>query len=230
MPKRLICTRADDNIQEMCSLTHPLLKAYAKRCNADFMILSHKSDCLVGDGRWHYRIMVMGDLLNDYDTIAHIDSDIIPNKGIPDIFEAIGDNVGTIFEDVGSRQGQRRRMISEVQNKFGLIDWLKGYINTGVFVVSKKHQNIFRKINGKYWEGWGWDDVHLGYQINRFGYEVKELTRKWNWMTMFSESWNDSQSRFSAYLIHYAGQGIFDPRFRTKIENMKHDYKLIYEH
>lgn len=227
--KRLICTRADSNISEMCELTHPLLKKYAKQCNADFLVLDHETDCLVGDGRYHYRIMALGELLDQYDTIAHIDSDVIINKDIPDIFDVAGGEIASIYEDVGSRQLVRSDIIVDIQNQFGLIDWTSGYINTGVFVVSKKHKDIFQKINGEYWVGFGFDDVHLGYNINKLGHKVKELDRRYNWMTMFSEPWNGGKSRFNAYMIHYAGQGIFDRRFETKLENMKYDFEVIYE-
>lgn len=227
--KRLICTRADDGIKEMCELTHPLLKAYAKQCGADFKVLDHESPCQVGDGKHHYRIMILGELLGEYDRICHIDSDIIPNKDIPNIFEVVQEDcIGSVLEDVGSRKAARRSVIAEIQNKFGIINWKSSYINTGVFVVSKKHRNIFQDINGEYWSGFGHDDAHLGFNIKKFGYRLVCLWEKYNFMTMFAEPWNGSPSRFDSYFIHYAGQGIFDPKYRTKLENMKADRKAIY--
>jgi hypothetical protein len=35
-------------------------------------------------------------------------------------------------------------------------------------------------------------------------------------MTMFSESWNKSPSRFNSFFIHYAGYGIFEDKFIVK--------------
>jgi len=225
--KNLICTRADNGIKDICDLTHPLLEEYAKRCNADFKILSGPSGCLVGDGRWHYRIMQFIDSFADYGRIAHIDSDIIIN-GAPNIFNEVPRNkIGTVFEDVGSRQDARRKIINDIQVRFGNIGWGSGYINTGVFVVSKSQRGIFTKIGGQYWEGWGWDDAHLGYNINKFKFGIYELSQRWNFMTMFAESWNDCPPRFDAYMIHYAGQGIFDKKFKTKLDNMKHDIDYL---
>jgi hypothetical protein len=47
-------------------------------------------------------------------------------------------------------------------------------------------------------------------------------------MTMFSEPWNNSADRFESHIIHYAGSGVFDSRVSNKVEQMKLDYKRIY--
>ena len=47
-------------------------------------------------------------------------------------------------------------------------------------------------------------------------------------MTMFSEPWNQSKDRFSSFIIHYGGRGVFDSGVENKIEQIKLDYKRIY--
>jgi len=116
------------------------------------------------------------------------------------------------------------------QRKFGWTNWTEGYINTGVFMTSKCHRDIFQPINGEFFSEWGTDDVHIGYQIKSQGHKVKQLSHQYNHMTMFSEPWNDSPDRFDSHIIHYAGGGVFDAREApNKLEQAKLDFKRLYE-
>jgi len=227
--KRLICSRCDDNIKEMTDISLPLIKDYANKCNADFMVFDHISDCNDSYGKWHYRIMKMGKMLQEYDRVLHLDSDIIINKNCPDIFEHVPkDKIASVFEDKGTRTLDRRKRMEKIQKRYGSVQWHNGYINTGVFLVSKRHSIIFDTIQGDYWTDFGYDDVHLGYNIHRTTEKVFELDYKFNHMSMFSEPWNQSANRFDSYIIHYAGKGIFNPKFKNRIEQMKHDKEKIY--
>lgn len=222
--KKLICTRCDDNIKAQSDITHPFMKDYAERCGADFMTLSHETDCTHMEGKWHYRILKLNELYDEYDRILHIDTDAIVAPWAPSIFDEVPeDKIGTVFEDRGSRRKARRRCIAAVQEFFGDVGWITGYINTGFFLTSKCHREIFTKIDGQYYEDWGHDDVHLGYQIRKYGKEIHELETVWNHMTMFSEGWNGSPDRFDSNVIHYAGKGLFDGDYPNKIEQMKAD-------
>ena len=228
--KLLITTRADEHISEMTNITHPIMKKYAEWVGADFMMLDHKSECEHEEGKWHYRILKHYDLFNEYDRILSLDSDVVITPRCPDIFKTVDfENIGTVYEDKGSRQSARRNTISEVQDYFGNINWHEGYINTGVFLTSNIHKDIFKKINNEFWEGWGFDDIHLGYNIHKNNFKVQELDFKWNHMTMFSETWNELPDRFFSYMIHYAGYGIFEPNVNSRIEQIKNDTTFINE-
>lgn len=222
--KKLVCTRSDDGIEEMCNISHPIIKQYADRVGADFLFLSH--DCEVSR---HYRIMKFYDLFEEYDKIYSIDSDVLITKHCPNIFEATQDDeAGSVFEDKGSRQKHRRQLILQVQEKFGDVNWSQNYINTGSAVFPKSHRDIFQKIDNQFWDGWGYDDIHLGWQIHKYDFKIRELSYKWNHMTMFSEPWNKEANRFQSYIIHYAGVGIFDRRMaRNRIDQMQKDLQII---
>jgi lipopolysaccharide biosynthesis glycosyltransferase len=208
--KLLITTRADSNIKRMTDITHPSIIAYAKKVGASFMTLDHKTDCTHMEGKWHYRILKHYDLFEQYDRILHIDSDVLVSPKCPNVFNLVPyDCIGTVYEDKGSRAASRHECIRTVQNTFGDVSWIEGYINTGFFLTSKIHRDIFKKIDGHYYEGWGHDDVHLGYLINRHEFKVHELSYKWNHMGMFSEPWNGSADRFDSNIIHYAGTAAF---------------------
>jgi hypothetical protein len=222
--KLAIATRCDSNITEMTSMTHPIMKAYAAACGADFIELTEDSDCNVGHGRYHYKIMQVGDLLEKYDRVLNLDSDILINHNCPNLFDVVPVNcIGGIYEDKGSRESDRHERIKKIQNKFGDIGWTEGYPNTGVFMASKEHKNIFEKINGKYWTETGFDDAHLGYQIIKNNHCFYELSFQHNNLSMFSEEWNGYPDRFESFIIHYAGAGIFEGGVYSRLEQIKKD-------
>lgn len=208
--KRLVVTRCDENAAELAKLTHPILECYAKTWEADFKILDHKEEWMTDYEMCHYRILKLYDLLDEYDRIVVIDSDIVIMPGCPDPFTIVDpEKIGSIYEDVGSRRIPRRHVLMNIQRKYGDVGWREGYINTGFFVVSKKHKEIFQIIKGEFWTGFGYDDALIGWQIHKYDFEVQELPFKWNHMSMFSEPWNDNANRFDSYIIHYAGAANF---------------------
>ena len=232
--KLLLTTRADETVAGWASLVHPVFKDYADRVGADFAILDETLNCLqasggIGDGLWHFRIMKHYDLHEEYDRILHLDSDILLTPECPNLFDFIPyDSIGTVYEDVGSRKPQRHQCMVSAQRKFGDIGWSEGYINTGVFMTSKIHRDIFQPINGEFYSDWGTDDVHIGYQIKKNGFKVKPLPYQYNHMTMFSEDWNGSPDRFDSHIIHYAGRGVFESGPSNKLEQAHADYKRLY--
>lgn len=220
--KLAVVTHADSKVKEMSDLTHPYIIDYASRCNAHYLNLDH--ECNVPHA---YRILKFFDLLDEYDRILNLDSDILINKNCPNIFEEVpADNIGTVFEDVGTRTKDRRDRIRLSQQKFGDIGWNCNYINSGVFVVSKIHKCIFQPIDGQLWTSLGYDDVLLGYQIKKNNFDIHQLDYRWNHMTMFSEKFNNCADRFKSYIIHYAGQGLFDKP--NRILQIKSDIMRIY--
>tara|TARA_Y100000593_G_scaffold95019_1_gene198395 strand:- start:3397 stop:4125 length:729 start_codon:yes stop_codon:yes gene_type:complete len=233
--KLLVTTRADAAFTPWVELTHPIIRQYAQRINADFLVLDEGQDCReatggIGNGIYQYRIMKHYDLHATYDRILHLDSDMILTPDCPNLFDVVpDDHVGTILEDKGTRKLQRLQCVANAQKQFGDIGWKQDYINTGVFVTSKCHKDVYLPIQGKYFVDWGTDDIHIGYHIKRLGYPIHELSYHYNHMTMFSEAWNGNPDRFDSYIIHYAGAGIFDgSRASSKLEQATQDYQRLY--
>lgn len=227
--KNLIVTRADNNLA-FAHVTIPLIQKYAERCNADFLIYDHNCADCPGNGRFHYRILKNYEMFLNYDRILSLDADILINKKCPDIFKVVPENyIGSVFEDKGSREQDRLERIVAIQQKFGNIGWERNYINTGVFITSKHHREIFKKINDEYWTGLGEDDVHIGYLIHKYGFIIYELSFLFNHMTMFSESWNSNHSRFDSFIIHYAGNGVFSEFCKNKTDQILYDFSVISE-
>jgi len=228
--KRAIVTRADDNVKEWKKLTHPTLKEYSKKCDADFVVISDPAPFLIDDKFEGFRIIEIYNLFEKYDRILHLDTDTLVNKNCPNLFDVVPENmVGCVIEDVGTRLEHRRYQIMKVQEQFGDIGWKNGLINGGIVMMSKQHRDIFSPHEGEYWKGWAGEQTHMSYNINKYKYEVYELDYRWNHMTMFSEKWNGYANRFDSHIIHYAGQGIFDAELvENKLEQAQLDYEAVY--
>lgn len=226
--KRAVITRADDNIKEMTNITLPIMRKYVESMGCDFIILDHKPPFLTLDHKPHYRILKVYDLLEEYDRILCLDADMLINKNCPNVFDEVPENmIGAIYEDKGSRMYDRHYKIQNVQRAWGNVSWTTGYTNSGTLVLSKQHRDVFLSHNGQYWLDEGSGDIHISYNIHKYGFKLHELSYKWNHMTMFSESWMNA-NRFKSYIIHYAGGGIFDSDVKSRLEQIKKDYNIIY--
>jgi len=229
--KLLMTTRASAAVVAYSQISHPILIKYAKKWGAEFMILDQIRPHDSG-GR---RLMKLYGLLDEYDRIVHIDTDIIINKTCPNMFEVVpSDTVGLVFEDKGSRLKNRRAQIAHIKRVWGgNEDWVSGYFNSAVFVVSRMHKEIFTEINGKFWgedfKVQGADQTHFSYQLYKQGHKYIDLGFKFNHSHMFSERWNGSLSRFDSYIIHYGGNAHFPDRGnRSRSQLMKDDAKKIW--
>ena len=225
MTKRLVATRSDDSQKWMEDLTHPILKEYANRCGADFLVIRD----MYKDFHIHYRILKFYELFDEYDEIYSIDTDTIIKKNCPNIFEVVPVNyyIASVFEDVGSRKNDRRSRIRAVQKKFGDVGYDRDYINTGSALFRKESKEIFNaKDSNSVWNGLGFDDVELWYKIHKLGFKVYELPIVYNYMSLFQESWSGFKSRGEAFVIHYAGQAQFCPS-RSREEIIKEDILVL---
>ena len=179
----------------------------------------------------YWRTIRIGELLNVYDRILHLDTDMIVNKNVPNIFDLVPeDKIGGVREDVGSRKGDRIARMADIQNEYGSIDWQEGYINEGFFLVSSMHKEIFMPHRGtELYATWAYTQSHMNYKIKEFNFEIFDVGYKWNHMGMFSEPWNGNPNRFESHIIHYAGRGVFEPGPTNKLEQAHLDYKRIYK-
>jgi hypothetical protein len=221
MSNYAIVTRADNGV-EYASITHPTIMSYAKRCNADFIILDDEPPVMTEDNNPHYRIAYVYDILEDYDRVILLDTDILVKESCPNLFDVVPeDKIGSIYEDVGHKASDRRARIKKIQQEWGDVGWETGYTNAGTMVVSKQHREIFRPHNGEYYLPWGSADLHLSYMIHKHKFEVHELPFQYNHMSMFSDGQGASANRFDSHIIHYAGAGIFDAP--SRIEQIRRD-------
>jgi len=218
--KKAIITLANDKIKDISAISHPMLKNYASKVKADFVVIS---DFKINLGSFHWEKFQCYGLLDKYKRILILDSDIIIVPDAPNLFDVVPENrIGVILEDKYSRKKDRRMRIKNCQKQLGDIGWRKDYLNSGVFVCSRMHKKIFTLNPKNYYQGLGYDDVQIGYNIKKYGFKIFELSYKFNHMSMFSEI---GKNRFFSYIVHYAGIG-FSSKI-SKAEQMRNDYKKI---
>ena len=217
--KKAIVTRAKDGY-DLAQITHPILMDYAKRCQADFIVINEEKMNL---GHFSYEIFQLYQIFDTYERVIVIDSDTIIAPDCPNLFDVVPyDCIGTIYEDKFSRKKDRKNRIRLVQEKFGDIGWREGYINSGVLVCSKIHKELFSYPKEEVWLGTGFDDVFLGYRIKKYKLKVFELPYTFNHMSLFSEV---GKNWLKSYIIHYAGRGFSSSRSRS--EQIQRDWHIL---
>ena len=232
--KLAIVTRADKNVESLASISHPLFKKYAKKCGADFFVLSEDEKEYFGLNNYRYwRILQINNLFNKgYDRVLHLDTDIVITDNAPNIFDVVPEaTIGAVFEDKGSLLADRRLEIQKIQTELGDINWTKGYINEGVILLSKQHKAILDRVDGKLCNStFASSQGHINYQIKNNNFNIINLGYKYNHMSLFSEPWNENKNRFESYFIHYAGGGKFKDKGNMSLESlMAKDKQLIYK-
>ena len=69
--------------EAMAEVSHPTLKAYAERIGAEFVVLSDEDAARHSTPHWAK--LKLGDLLNRYDRIIYLDTDILVREDCPDL-------------------------------------------------------------------------------------------------------------------------------------------------
>jgi hypothetical protein len=217
--RKAVVTRAKDSY-ELARITHPILIEYAKKCQADFIVINEEKIRL---GDFSFEIFQCYDLFDTYQRIAVIDTDVLITPSCPNLFEVVPpEKIGVVYEDKYTRKQDRRARIINCQKQLGQIGWKQGYINSGVLVLSRIHRKILTYEHGKVWNNYGYDDVLIGYKIHKCQYQVYELSYKFNHMSMFSEM---GKNHLKSYIIHYAGRG-FSPK-KSRAEQIRSDYRTL---
>lgn len=125
--------------ERVAQLTHPIIDAYAKKLNADFIVWrDHQGHALP-----HYKKLDLGQLLETYDRVLYIDTDVLIRDDAPDIFAITPDEQLGLFDE-GKYFRDRTIQAIRVMDMFGYdpLLWDGKYYNTGVMVLSHPSQHL----------------------------------------------------------------------------------------
>lgn len=151
MTRKIITTVAiGEKGQKWADITHPWIRRYAESCGADFFSLSGSSLHNLWPG---FSKLLLGRLLEDYDRLIYVDSDILISPNAPNLFDLVPiDNVGatridhlTPHEAPAVANGWIKNDIKLTQLMFGQAGWSDTYYNSGTLVFSKAHREIFER-------------------------------------------------------------------------------------
>jgi len=190
---------------KLADLTHPSIKAYAKKIGADF-VCADKTTCTSPHWEKFNQIYL---LLNKYERILYIDTDIIIRDDCPNLFDIVPVRQLGLFNEAPFTVHNREISIIEACKSYGikLKGWNHKYYNTGVIVLSRQHKFLFKKPEKEIFNFYeqGYFNAILAKKLESHGNElsVHELDYKFNRMTCMDQL--TGEERFASYMIHYAG-------------------------
>ena len=122
-------------------ITIPFMKSYCNTHNFDF-ILNQELKYPNFNSKVHgaFERYALYDLLNDYDRILYVDTDIIIKKNSPNIFNIVPENQLGVYHE--SDDFDLNYFINLLKPKYNFRG-ITRYFNSGVLVVSKIHKPLF---------------------------------------------------------------------------------------
>jgi hypothetical protein len=181
---------------KLAKVTHPTIKAYAKKIGADFICWNDK-------GRWelpHYRKLDIKEL-KQYDRVLYVDTDIIVRSDSPNLFDIVPeDSIGMLNEAAFIDRKPHFFDFCRSVN-YPLKDWNGKYYNTGVMVLSKQHldslfENPPQEVNHFF------EQSYLNLMTIYKNIKMYDLSFKFNRMTCMEGV--VGESRLASYFVHYA--------------------------
>ena len=183
----------------MAAIAHPLLQVYALKYGADFMCIDRQK---ISTTSIHWEKFQIYDLLNTYDRILFIDTDIIIRDDTPDLFELVPYDCLGAFNEAPWTERSKELMIDTCKAyNVKLKNWNGKYYNTGVMVLSRIHKQLFKKPDLEYFSFY--EQTYLNMKIAELEIKIQELDYKFNRMNCMDRV--TGEDRHASYLIHYAG-------------------------
>lgn len=231
MERRAIATLCIGKVADaFARYTHGPMRVYAEKTGADFVVFSERKVNFTGSTGFNpllFEKYQVHDLLASYDRVLFLDTDILVTPHAPDIFAQVPTGkVGGVFEDFGTEQADRRRIIKEVQQDLGDVGWTEGYMNSGVFVVSKSHRQAFRlhEIHG-FHDG-EYEQTNTNWYLHKAGHDIVGIDHRFNFMGLMRVFHGPVHRE--AFFIHYAGKGGLFP-WVPKLDQVRNDHEFFYE-
>lgn len=216
MKKAVVTLCIGEEFNNISKLTHPTLKKYAEKIDADFIIIN---SCKTTP---HWEKFKIYNMLNKYDRILYLDTDLIVRDDCPDIFEIVPYNQIGAFNE--AKFTQREYSIIETAKAYGIdpsrINWNGKYYNTGVMLFSKCHKKFIKKpdkeFSNFYEQGYlnlviSQEESHRGKEDTPLMYD---LSYDFNRMTCLDFC---GMVRHASYIIHYAGYHYFTQPGEIKV-------------
>lgn len=186
--------------EAISKLTHPSFRKYAQNIRAEFLSINQTK---ITRSTPHWEKFQIFDLLNFYERIIFIDTDILIRDDSPNLFDIVPkDRLGAFNEAPFTIRD--REMMIEVCKAYHqkLPEWDGRYYNTGVMVISRCHKYLFQKPEVEFNDCF-WEQGYLNMTIALKKIDIFELEYRFNRMTCMDRF--TGEERFASYFIHYAG-------------------------
>jgi hypothetical protein len=201
-----------DSFEKLAHLTHPLMCAYAEKVRADFVVIDKPR---LNISPIHYEKYQLAHLLDRYERILFVDTDVVIRPNSPDLFESVPINMFGAYL-ASEHSDCHDASIRKIQDELGNLGWEKDYFNSGVMMLSGVHQAMFDFklgcFNGFY------EQTQLNYNLQKLKLPFFDIGFQYNHVQLIGEP----ISKGTSYFIHYAGPGHGDgPRHIQIAEQFK---------
>jgi len=198
MNKAVVTLTTGKHYEMIATLSHPTLKAYAMRIGADFIVIREPDVELP-----HWNKYQLRGLLDRYDRIIYLDTDLIVRDDCPDLFEMVPeDRIGLFNEgNFAPREASMAEVALLYQEPLKK-KWDGDYYNTGVMVLSRIHRDLF-VLPEKILDTGMYEQSYLDLRILNDEWPVHELEYRLNRMTILDPL--TGENRLASYIVHYAG-------------------------
>ncbi len=229
-PKALVTLAVGDFYTQMGEITHPLMQSYAARCGVDFIVIDDRKVNEQYGLDERYEKFQLFDIIDHYDQVVFIDTDILISPEAPSLFELVPtDRFAAASEDGFSKAGRDTRVTQEI---LGPVEWNNLYFNSGVMVFGKQFKEVFEpsRESLKLWSTGEFrekevnllnDQPYLNHRLNELGIPLLDLGYKFNHTRVVT----DTKSRFRSHMIHYAGPS--GHRYGSRLAQLKKDAQAL---
>ena len=178
-------------------LTHPTLKAYADRIGAEFVVIS-ESFCSTP----HWEKFQIHNLLEQFDRILYLDTDLIVRQDTPDLFDLVPENQFGAFNEAPFTPDRKGALIKACEDHgLKIREWGGKYYNSGIMVLSQCHQHLFQKPELETFNFF--EQSYLNAVLASEETPVFSLPYRFNRMTCLDPI--TGEDRQESWIVHYAG-------------------------
>ncbi len=198
--KRLVMTIAIGPLYSaIAEVTHSSIRAYAERIEADFLCVDRP---MIAQTTPHWEKCQIATLLQQYDRVLYLDTDLIIREDCPDLFTVVPETHLGMFNEAPFTYRSRELLIDTCR-AYGatLPEWDGGYYNSGVIVASQRHATLFQKPSHE--ECNFYEQTWLNMRIAQHQTRMLSLSYHYNRMSCMDAL--VGQHRLASYLVHYAG-------------------------
>lgn len=190
--------------EQIAKVSHPTIKDYANRCDADFVVIDQRAFRDPINPNWE--ILRIGSLLNDYERVIYFDTDLIISADAPSLFGYVPlGTFGALNEAKFNSHLQELREDNDVHHIDTRLCANELYFNAGVMVFDRSHEDLFAIPRV-------FVDKGIGIQT----YVNLRLLRSWSSFVDIGIEFNrfphlpSLRGYLEAYVIHYAGWSHLD--------------------
>lgn len=235
MIRRLVYTVTyGETHSELANLTHPLIRDYAERHGATFVVIGD-SEPKFGTGVFReyrhahpsYEDFRIPKWLETFDEIVHLDTDLVIANDTPWLLSQSGGMMCAVDESIHP-EPRVPHLINYAHktgkplpaDADGRIGYNLRYFNLGVFGVTARDRALWVDPEG-FWNDSMGHQTFINYRLITSRHPIRDLGPDFNSIT---HSWNKYPNHQSAYVIHYAGfrdKGWLLDRASTDISKLK---------